>query len=352
METYLIAVDISKHNFQLKGVTKSGVSTFEKKLNRAEFPSFIKQQKACIIAMEVGGGAHCWGRIFEGYGHTVKLIPAFYVKPYVKSQKNDRADAEAIAEAALRPSMRFVGVKSAEQQDIQNLHRVRERLVGNETALVNQIRGLLAEYGIILAQGCTRFKKSLASILEEHRESLSALAICTFEELRVELSVLSERIKQVEAQINQIYKTNPICQRLSQVPGVGCITATALIGSAGNPHNFKNGRSFAASLGLVPRQNSTGGKTVLYGITKRGDGYLRKLLIHGARSVIFNLNDKKLDDRSLWLKDIKAKKGTKRAAVALANKNARVIWVLLRNPEALFEKTYKRHTAYLKQIAA
>jgi transposase len=351
MEIYLIGIDTSKSFFQLCGVSQSGKTCFEKRLNRAEVKAFMRLHSKCIVAMEVGSAAHYWGRLFTSYGHEVRLIPAAYVKPYVKTQKNDRADAEAIAEAALRPNMRFVAIKSVLQQDIQNLHRVRERLVSGRTALVNQIRGLLAEYGIIFAQGVNKFSKLFTSMLSDESSELSSLAQNTFQALQEELAELNERIDKLNDELEEIHKAHPVCLRLAEVPGVGALTATAIIAAASAPQEFKNGRQFAASLGLVPRQHSSGGKQRLFGISKHGNSYIRKLLVHGARSVLLRV-DKKLDDRSCWAQRVKARRGSNIASVALANKNARVIWALLTHPETKFTPTFKHHLEQLKAAAA
>ena len=349
METYLIGIDTSKNFFQACGVDAQGSKTFERKLNRIQVKEYLQRHKRCIVAMEVGSGSHYFGRLFESYGHEVRLIPAAFVKPYVKSQKNDRADAEAIAEAALRPNMRFVPVKRVDQQDLQNLHRVRERLVGARTATINQLRGLLAEYGIVLPQGTSSLRGLLGKTLSDIETTLSSLANSMFLALQEELSSFDGRIEQLNKQIEAICKAHPICKRLEEIPGVGALTATAIIAAATAPQQFKNGRQFAAWIGLVPKQYSTGGKTVLHRISKRGNPYIRRLLVHGARSVLWRA-EKKLDDRSLWMTSVKQRRGSNKACVALANKNARVIWVLLTNPEARFEPTFDRTIKRLAQV--
>lgn len=349
METYLIGIDTSKRFFQVCGVARNGVKLFEKKLNRGEISSYMQQQKSCIVAMEVGSGAHYWGRQFLSYGHKVRLIPAAFVKPYVKSQKNDRADAEAIAEAALRPSMRFVPLKGVEQQDIQNLHRVRERLVGGRTAAINQLRGLLAEYGVIFPQGVTKLRSLLGKALLELEEKLTSLAFSIFQSLQSEINSINERIESLNKQIELFSKAHPVCKCLEEIPGVGVMTATAIVAAATAPEQFKNGRQFAAWLGLVPKQYSTGGKTVLHRISKRGNPYIRKLLVHGARSALLHAATK-CDDRSIWVTDLKQRRGTNKACVALANKNARLIWVMLMKPDTHYQPTFKRAATRLNAI--
>jgi len=213
METYLIGIDTSKHFFQVSGVTRGGEKVFEKKVQRRDIAAFVRSQPSCHIAMEVGSGSHYWGRLFETYGHCIRLIPAAFVKPYVKSHKNDRVDAEAIAEAALRPSMRFVAVKRVEQQDLQNIHRLRERLVASRTAAVNQLRGFLGEYGVVLPQGLTKFRRLLSEALAKIEPELSALAVGAFHALQQEIADLDKRVAERDKQIEQICKAHPICKQ-------------------------------------------------------------------------------------------------------------------------------------------
>jgi transposase len=245
--------------------------------------------------------------------------------------------------------MSFVPVKGEESQDIQNLHRVRERLVAERTALVNQLRGILAEYGIVMPKGFTKMRL-LYPIIEEQRERLSELMLSTVNELGEELRLLNQRMKIVETKIELIHKRNPVCQRLSEVPGVGALTSTAIVAAVSDATTFKNGRQFGAWIGLVPRQQSTGGKAKLLGITKKGNPYLRKLLILGARTVISRAKNK-LDDRSLWIKETKERIGMNKTAVALANKNARTLWVLLANPDARFKNSFCKEAERLKLAA-
>ncbi len=251
-----------------------------------------------------------------------------YVKPFVKLNKNDEKDAEAICEAASRPSMNFVPSKSIEQQDIQCLHRMRERLIANRTALVNQARGLLGEYGIIVAKGIRHLRKELPSILEDAENELTLMTRHFFNDLYEELCGLDKKIKEYDDKLEVIASENPLCKRLLEVEGIGTISSTALLSVVGNAKVFKNGRQMSAWLGLTPREHSSGGKKILLGITKRGDGYLRKLLVHGARSVI-NRAQSKTDPRSVWINNIVDRRGKNKACVALANKNVRVIWSLI-----------------------
>ena len=327
MNLSLLAIDLAKSVFQLHGVDPSGNVVLQKRLSRERLIEFIANLPSCTIAMEACGGANYWGREFEKLGHSVRLISPQFVKPYVKTNKNDSADAAAIAEAASRPHMRFVPVKKIEQQDIQGLHRVRERLVKSRTALVNEIRGLLGEYGIVLPTTVRKLRALLPAILDQSQE-MTSMSRDLFSTLLEELSELDQRIARLEERIEAIYQCHPACQRLSKIPGVGPMTATALLAAVSDPQSFKNGRQFAAWLGLVPKQHSSGGKERLFGISKRGDVYLRKLLIHGARSTVWRVKGK-TDSRSLWLQSLIERRGVNRAAVALANKNARIIWTLL-----------------------
>jgi transposase len=260
------------------------------------------------------------------------MIAPQYVKPFVKTQKNDRNDAEAIVEAALRPSMHFVRVKTVEQQNVQHLHRVRSRLVASRTMLMNEIRGALAEYGVVIAVGASKLKVALAEILDPENEATTFAMRQIMEELSVELTELEARIVRMDFKVDAVFKQSESAQRLAKIEGVGKITATAMVAAVGDASHFKNGRQLAAWLGLVPRQISTGGQTKLLGITKRGDSYLRMLLIHGGRAVV-RVAGNKTDSRSLWVQDKYTRRGANRAAVAVANKNARIIWKLLTSGE-------------------
>ncbi len=253
-------------------------------------------------------------------------------KPYVKSNKNDSQDAAAICEAVQRPSMRFVSIKNVEQQDILAIHRVRERLVKERTAMVNQIRGLLMEYGIVVAQGVLQIRKKLTSIIEDVGNELSSLGRELFRDLHLQLYAIDEKVSEYDKKIEKVCRENETCKRLTQVQGVGPLTATALVATISDAKVFKNGREMAAFIGLVPKQHSSGGKQVLLGISKRGDRYLRYLLVHGARAVISRrkyLPTKK----DLWLKALEERRGRNRTTIALANKNARVLWAMMARQE-------------------
>lgn len=332
MELNMVGIDLAKQVFQLHGVDRSGRVVLTKKLGRKQFTQFMSNLKPCTVAMEACGSAHHWGRKLQGMGFEVKLVAPHLVKPFVKSQKNDARDAEAIVEAASRPSMRFVPIKSQEQQDLLFLHRIRERLIRGRTALGNEIRGLLAEYGIVLPLSIPSIRKALPRLIDES-EALSPRIKELLGRLYDELGRADEEVAVYDEKIHQVAKKSDICKRVMEVPGIGPITATALVASVGDPKHFKQGRQMAAWLGLVPRQFSSGGKTKLGGITKRGDTYLRKLLIHGARATVrwAPHTDSK---RNQWINQLVERRGFNRAAVAVANKNVRIIWRLMATGEA------------------
>ncbi len=323
-----VGIDIAKNVVCIHGVDARGHVVVKKRLARQKVLPFMAQLPPCLIGMEASGGAHYWAREFTQLGHTVKLMAPQFVKPYVQSQKNDPNDAAGICEAVERPRMRGVPVKSIPQQDVQALHRIRERQITARTALINQIRGLLTEYGIVIPQRASQVRHKLPMVLEDAENGLTATAREWLHALAEELQALDQRIAATDQQIERVFEADEACQRLAQLPGIGPLTATALVAAVGDATEFKNGRQFAAWLGLVPRQHSTGGKTTLLGMTKRGNCYLRTLLIHGARAVL-RVVDRKTDTRSRWLQGVKARRGINCASVAQANKTARVAWALL-----------------------
>lgn len=332
MKIATVGLDIAKQVFQIHGADSEGRAVLRKRLRRDQVAEFFANLPPCLIGLEASCGSHYWSRVLGRFGHTVRLIAPQFVKPYVKSNKNDANDAEAICEAVSRPQMRFVPAKSIEQQDIQSLHRVRSRLVSSRTQLACQVRGLLAEYGIVLPERIGQLRRGLPRILENAENELTALSRRLFSSLYEELTELDEKIKAMDEQVKAIYRASEPCQRVAAVEGIGPLTATALIAAMSDGKSFKNGRQFAAWLGLVPRQHSTGGKTRLFGISKRGDSYLRTLLIHGARSVVYRAN-RKTDSRNRWIADKQRRLGTSKACVALANKNARIVWSLIAHGE-------------------
>jgi transposase len=331
-----IGLDIAKQVFQVHGADRTGRGVLRRKLRRNEMVRFFSELPPCLIGIEASGSAHHWARVLGRLGHTVRLMAPQFVKPYVKSQKNDANDAEAICEAVGRPNMRFVPQKSVEQQDLQCLHRVRSRLVACRTQLINQIRGLLAEYGVVLPLHPGQLRSGLPAVLEDAQNQLTGFGRELFQSLYEELAQLDQKITDADARIQVAFRNHPDCRRIAAVEGVGPLIATAVVAAISNGHAFENGRQFSAWLGLVPRQNSSGGKSRLLGISKRGDPYLRTLLIHGARSVVYRAKTK-TDQRSLWIIDKQQRLGTTKACVAVANKNARIIWALIAR-----EQEYRR----------
>jgi transposase len=328
----LLGIDIAKEIFQLHGVNESGKAVLKKKLKRAELLTFIVQLEPCLIIMEACGGSHYWAREFKKLGHEVKLISPQYVKPFVRGNKNDRNDAEAIVEAASRPRTRFVPINDEAEQDVRSVHRIRSRLVKERTALVNEIRGLLYEYGIFHAKGVIKIEKFLSEVNgdTENKLALTAMMRELCIEIYDELTQINKRIEKCDRKLEAIANTNVICQNLITIPGIGILGATILFTVLSDPAIFENGRHFAAYLGLVPRQHSSGGKDKLFGISKRGDTYIRSLLIHGGRSVV-NHASKKNDGRSKWISKLYERSSYNCTAVAVANKNARVAWALAKN---------------------
>lgn len=328
MDINVLGIDIAKRVFQLHGVNKSGKRVYQKRLYRESLVETVLNIGAKQIVMEACGTSHYWGRKFQDHGFEVKLIAPQFVKPFVKTNKTDKADAAAICEAAQRPSMRFVDLKSKEQQSIQFLHRERERLIKNRTSLCNEARSMLLEYGISTRRGVSSMKKQLLSILQAESQDLPWQSQKMFIRFNTELHAIEGHIAEVEKELKTFHDSNEVSQRLTTVFGVGIINATAMVGSVANPKSFKNGRAFSAWLGLVPRQHSSGEKFNLLGISKRGDSYLRKQLIHGARAALLRVNHR-MDQRSIWARKLLEEKGFNLAVVALANKMARTIWVIM-----------------------
>lgn len=336
MTISLLGIDLAKDVFHIHGVDKFGREVVKKRVYRSDLLDFVSRLPSTRIVLEACGGSNYWSREFEKFGHRVELIAPQYVKPFVKRNKNDWKDAEAICTAASQSNMRYVPKRSEHQQDIQNLHRIRQRLVKSRTALVNEARGFLHEYGIVIPKGRRTFAKMYPEVMLKEGERLSELARTTLYELWQEYLSIDKRIRAYEAKLKRIAKETPVCELLMQVPGIGFLTATGLFAAVGDINVFKNGRELAAWLGLTPREHSTGGKQRLLGISKRGDTYLRTLLIHGARvslRFIKNHNDR----RSVWATNLLERKGTNRTAVALANKNARVAWALMKNHQSYKE---------------
>lgn len=327
-----IGIDLAKSSFQLYGADQFGKKVINRKMTKKGLKEFMLRQQPCEVAMEACGSAHFWARLFRSWGHEVKLISPQFVKPFVKSNKSDAADAEAICEAMQRPNMRFVAIKETGQQDIQAIHRMRSLAVERRTAQVNQVRGLLQEFGIEIPKGRAKVNEQLPYILEDGENGLSDLFREELHGLYQELRHLDQRVAHYDQQIDSIAENDKQAQRLMTIPGVAAKGATALLAAIGDISHFKNGRELSAWLGLVPRQHSTGGKSNLLGISKRGDIYLRQLLIHGARSVMRYI-DNKNDRVSQWGKELKSRRHNNVATVAMANKMARIAFALLSKDE-------------------
>lgn len=328
MNITTVGVDLAKNIFQVHGTDARGKPVLRKTLKRSQMMSFFVQLPPCLIGMEACASAHFWARKLIGCGHTVKLMAPQFVKPYVKTNKNDARDAEAICEAVGRPNMRFVPIKSVEQQGLLALHRARQGWVSARTAQANQIRGLLAEFGIVMPQGMRCLQAQLPQILADAHNGLPGITRELFERLSAHLQHLHDQAQQLERQIRSWHRQDQASRRLEAVPGIGALSASALVASIGDARAFKNGRQLAAWLGLVPRQHSSGGKALLLGISKRGDTYLRTLLIHGARAVLHARLRRTVPGEG-WLMRLAARRNPNIAVVALANKMARIVWAML-----------------------
>ncbi len=329
MDVSTIGLDVAKSVFQVHGIDAAGQVVIRRQVKRRQVLRFFEKLGPCLVGIEACATAHHWGRKIAALGHEVRLMPAHYVKAYVKRGKNDVADAEAICEAVGRPTMRFVGLKSAEQQSVLMLHRTRELLVRQRTMLVNAIRGHMAEFGIVARAGLPQIKELLAVIADRDDHRLPPDARACLEGLARQFLSLHEEICAADKRLHAWHRSNPVSQRLATIPGIGPVTASALAASITDPLVFRSGREMAAWIGLVPRQNSTGGKQRLGKISKQGDQYLRWLLVAGAMAVIRHAKRRGTANQ-LWLDSLIARRPTKVAAVALANKMARTAWVLLR----------------------
>ena len=333
MELHTIGIDLGKTVFHLVGLDLRGGVAVRKKFSRKQLLHFTANLQVRLIGMEACGGSHFLGRALREQGHEVRLIPAQYVKPYVKTNKNDFIDAEAIAEAVARPTMRFVPIKTDDQLDLQSLHRVRERWVTRRTAVINQIRGLLLERGITLRKGRCHLEARLPEILEDATTKLSGTVRLLLAQLKMELDQLVIRLEEVDTLIKKTAQENEVCRRLDAIPGVGPLTATALVAAIGNGAAFRKGREFAAWVGLVPHEHSSGGKQKLLGISKRGNCYLRRLFVQGARAVL-QFREKQSAGLSAWLAQLASRTHHNVVGVALANKFARMAWAVLAKGEA------------------
>lgn len=335
-EISMIGLDLAKTVFQLHGIDESGEVVLTKQLRRTDVLKYFAQLRPCLIGMEACGGSHYWSRELSQLGHTVRMMAPAFVKPYLKSNKNDRNDAEAICEAVQRPSMRFVSVKTPEQQSVLHLHHGRRLLVQQRVALSNHLRSVLLEYGIAIPVGDKTLMQRLPELLEDADNELPILSRQLLSELMAAYRQLAERISRLEQQLQAWHQQSETSRRLETIPGVGLLTASALAAALGEGKDFKHGRQLAAYLGLVPRQASSGGKERLLGISKRGDGYLRGLLIHGARAVIRHIRRRLQAGQpggNPWVEQLLQRCHVNEVAVALANKMARIAWVLLARNE-------------------
>ncbi len=340
MKLNRVGIDLAKNVFQLHGVDDRGKVVFRKRLTRdkwlSEFCASV--EPGCEVGMEACGGAHHWARQLQARGFVVKVIAPQFVTPYVKSKKNDANDAEAICEAMSRPNMRFVKPKTVSQQDVQAVHRIRQELMGHRTAKANQIRGLVTEYGIVAPLGFAALRSAIPCWLEDAQNGLTVLFRFLLNGLWEDLKYLDERIAKMDTEVVRIARSDPMAQRLQQLRGVGPLIATALIASVGDGEQFSQGRQMAAALGQTPRQHSSGGKPRLLGISKRGDPYLRSILIHGARSTVAHAKHKE-DRLSQWMTGLAERSHLNVAAVALANKTVRMAWAMMRN-ESDYDPNY------------
>jgi transposase len=339
-----IGLDLAKSVFQVHGVDGSGRRLFGRSLKRAEVIAFFTAHPPCLVGMEACSGAHYWARQLRALGHEVKLIPPQYVRPYVKRQKTDANDAAAIAEAVRRPDMRFVAIKTVEQQVVLAQHRVREGLLKQRTALSNRIRGLLAEFGVVLPRGMRALRERLVQAMAPLDGELPEAMRPLLAQLHEQLLALEQDIGVTERALQQWHRANPASQRLADAPGIGYLTATATVATFNDARQYRSARQFGAALGITPRQHSSGGHTVLGGISRQGDGYLRQLYIHGARAVV-NAHERRVQQQPTtgrgWLHEILKRRPKNVAIVAQAHRNMRIVWALLRHPERHFDAQFK-----------
>lgn len=332
MTTDTLGIDIAKNVFQLHGVNRNGRAVLKRRVMRDQLLDVVAQIEPCTVVVEACTGAFFWARKFEALGHRTKIISPQYVKPFVHRQKNDGNDAEAICTAARQPHIPFVPKKTVEQQDIQALHRARQRMVNHRTAIVSQIRGLLLDRGFAFAKSITRARRMIPDILADFDNELTPMARDAIGELYDLFRDLDRRIASFDKKIEAVFRSSETCQRIARIKGVGPKTATAIVAAVGDGSEFKNGRHLAAWVGLVPRQFSSGDRKVLMGISKRGSQHLRSLLVHGARAVVRTAPNK-TDPINQWVNQLRERRGFNRATVAVANKNARIIWAVLRTGE-------------------
>jgi len=332
----VMGIDLAKIVFQLHGVNEDDEVVIKKQLKRAQMLAYFARLPPCLIGMESCGGAHYWSRALTKLGHSVKMMAPVFVKPYLKGNKNDSNDAEAICEAVTRPTMRFATAKTLEQQSVLHLHHSRRLLVKQRVATSNHIRGVLLEYGISLPVGVKVLSTRLPELLEDAENELPMLTRQLLDTLKQSHDAFNDKIKQLEIELQSWHRQSDVSQQLETIPGVGVLSATALAATIGDVTNFKNARQLAAYLGLVPRQHSSAGKDKLLGISKRGDGYVRSLLVHGARAVISHINRRLKCGQpggNAWVESCLSRMHVNEASVALANKMARMAWALLAHKE-------------------
>ena len=346
----VLGIDLAKNVFQLHGNDEMGRAVFTKRLSRKALVDFVAKVRPCVIGMEACGGSHHWGRLFRQMGHEVRLVAPQYVKAFVRGNKTDSRDAQAIAECVARPSMRLVAVKTTRQQEIASMHRIRERLVRNRTSLGNEMRGILNEFGHTIPTGLKKLEEMLLVLAGDADNGLSQDMRQMLIEARTELRELTQKISLYETRLGQVCREMEVCQRLIKIEGVGPMTATAIVSHVGDAKIFKNGREMSAYFGLVPGQHSSGGKTVMGRITKRGDRTIRKLLIHGARSVV-RFSENRTDPLRNWVNRIDKNRGRNKACVALANKNARIIWALMARGEHYRARAVENHLSLRGALA-
>ena len=331
MKYRIIGIDLAKNVFQVCALDHQGKVAFNKRLSRNKFPEFIQQLPSSLIAMEACGSSNYWARKFIAMGHDIRLVPAQHVKAFVRGNKNDSQDAMAICETALRPKMHFVPVKTVAHQEIQFIHRLRHRYMGNRTALVNQIRAMLRENGINLPTSLSAFRRGIPTVLGEN-ETLSPMLLELVQESFSEVLHLDEQIKKMDVRLQQQIKQNDDCQRLLKIPGYGPIVASALVAAVGDAKHFHKGKQMSAWVGLTPRHYASGEKKIMLSTSKMGDPYLRYLMVHGARALV-TWCDKKDDRQSRWLQALIKRHGKNKATVAMANKMVRMAWVVLAKGE-------------------
>ncbi len=339
MDIRTVGIDIGKTAFHLVGCNRAGAIVVRQKYSRAKLLEFLVNVPACLIGMEACPGSQHLARLLGSYGHEVRLIAPKFIKAYLKGQKNDFNDAAAIAEAVERPSMRFVAPRSIEQLDLQAIHRVRSQLVGERTAIINQIRAFLIEYGLTVARGPGMLHKKLGAMLEDGENALSGTMRQIIARQREHWAYLEDQIEGCATEIAAISRRNNDCHRLTSIPGIGVLTATALLAAVGNASNFRKGRELAAWLGLVPRQRSTGGKSTLLGISKQGNSYVRLLLVHGARSLVQHLR-RDQHELGAWITRLEQRAHRNVVVVAVANKLARIAWAVLAKQETYRPATF------------